>query len=54
MAQPLNFTYPGLWHLLENHLVESLHFSHVHDQLCSSQRRAFVIIGSLSHQQMSM
>ena len=25
MAQPLNFTYPGLWHLLENHLIESLH-----------------------------
>ena len=25
MAQPLNFTYPSLWHLLENHLIESLH-----------------------------
>ena len=50
---------------LENHFIKSLHFSHVHGQLCSSQRRVLVIIlgnkirinvsskiGALSHQQM--
>ena len=29
---------------LENHFIKSLHFSHVHGQLCSSQRRVLVII----------
>ena len=50
---------------LENHFIKYLHFSHVHGQLCSSQRRVLVIIlgnkirinvsskiGALSHQQM--
>ena len=41
---PTSEFYLPFGNLLENHFIDFLHFSHVHDQLCSSQRRLLVII----------